>query len=335
MADPPQAEKDKNMPIENEEGLKKEDREFKAPVSDIRDTNQEKKFEVEIKKEDIKGIAEQMERERNKEGLKGGQSIAFIGAALEKLRQIAPEAGIEKVELTDEDIKKCKERMESDIADAVNAKTEYGKKKGWDREKIQEEIKSEQVWIREFQTSYLKDILDEKSFKEKEDNEKSLELSDEEWKGMVKDLRNLIDKKDWHKVIPRMGHMNNLEPEKFGDVSRSLFNSSDKEGMLKEIEIMRRGDEKTGRKANAWELGSRIRYVAECFPELRGRIEINEQDWKKMKKFLQDDRDKKWDKKDWEEKGKEGDYWSVAYQECNMKIIEKAIERKEIKIAKE
>jgi len=269
-----------------------------------------------------------MERERNREGLGGGQRIAFEGAAFERLRKEAPDAGIEKVELTDEDIEKCKERMDQDIKEAVEAKTKKGIREGWNQERINEEIKSEQVWIREFQTSYLKEILDEKRFKEN-----SLEVSKEEWDEMVADLKNLIAKKDWHKVIPRMGHMNNLEPKKFGDISRALFDSDDKEGILQHIEDLK-GNEAAGQKANSWELGSRIRYVAECFPELRSRIELNDKNWEKMKKFLQDARDKKWDKKDWEEKGEEGDYWTVAYQECNMKFIENMANRGEIKVAK-
>ncbi|MBU4338852.1 hypothetical protein KKB43_02390 [Patescibacteria group bacterium] len=319
-----------------EESENKEKEKKKGNVSeenlklDIIETCQETDFEIEITEEDIKGIEAQMERERNRKGLGGGQKIAFEGAALERLRKEAPEARIEKVELTDEDVKKCKDRMAADISNAAEAKTKEGEKKGWDEEKIKEEIKSEQSWIEEFQTSYLKDILDEKRFKEK-----GLEVSEIKWNGMVKDLKNLIRKKDWHKVIPRAGHMNNLDPEKFGDVSRSLFDSDDKEGMLQEIEIMRKGEEGTGRKANPWELASRIRYVSECFPDLKSKIEISGKDWEIMARYLKEAREKEWGVKDFNDFGEKGDYWKVAYLECNMKIVENMVKRGEIKVSKE
>lgn len=321
------------MSLENRGGLKKEDMKFTAP-SDTRDINQEKKFEVEIKREDIKGIKEQMERERNREGLKGHQSIAFEGAALARLAKEAPEAGIGKVELTDEDIKKCKERMKEDIAGAVAAKTKDGEKKGWSKENTQEEIKSEQSWITEFQKSYLKDILGSEKFKAE-----GLEVSKKEWNGMVRDLKNKIAQKDWHNVIPRAGHMHNLEPEKFEEEIVPLFSHEDKEGILGEIELLRKGKageaKESRQKGNPWELASRIRYVSEFLPELKKQIEINGKDWENMEKHLQDARDKEWGEKDQKDKGKKGDYWAVSYQLCNMKIIEKAIERKEIKTAKE
>lgn len=317
---------------------------------EIAELEEEIKLEVmEIKPADIEGIEKQMEREKKREGLKGGQRVAFEGAALERLRKEAPEAGIEKVKLSEEDIRKCKERMAQDIEGAIKAKTEKVKE-DWTIEKrksgriqtdedtpdekvqlaerIREEIKSEQVWIREFQTSYLKEVLDEKEFKES-----GLELTEKEWKDMVSDLRNLIHKKDWHKVIPRMGHMNNLDPVKFGEVSRSLFDSDDKEGMLQHIEELK-GDEAAGKKTNEWELASRIRYVSECFPELRSRIKLSEENWKKMNKFLKEAREKKWDVKEQENNGVEGDYWKVAYQECNMKVIENMVNRGEVRAVK-
>ncbi|MDP3057536.1 MAG: hypothetical protein Q8N37_03390 [bacterium] len=292
--------------------------------------------ELEIRPEDIKGIEAQMESEKKKEGTEGKQSLAFEASALARLRKEAPEAGIEKVELSEGDIKNCKERMEKDIEDAVKAKTKKVEE-DWMKEKrkvgriqtdentpeeqfqlserIKNEIKSEQAWIREFQSSYLKDILNEKEFKES-----SFEIGEKEWKEMVKDLGDLIGKKDWHKVIPRMGHMNNLDPEKFGDISRSLFDSSDKEGMLEHIEELK-GDEAAGKKVNAWELASRIRYVAECFPELRSRIKLDDKNWEKMNDLLDNAR-------------KKGDYWKFSYQGCNMKIIENMVKLGEIKAVK-
>ncbi len=298
--------------------------------ADIRDVGQEKEFEVEITKEDIKGIEDQMERERAREGLKGGQSLAFEGAALARLGKIAPEAVIKKVEFTDDDIKKCKERIAEDIAGAVSAKTKAGREKGWSKEKIREGIKSEQVWIREFQTSYLKDILGESKFKEAE-----IGPSNEEWSGMVSDLKNRISQKDWHNVIPRAGHMHNFEPEKFNEDVLPLFTDKDKEGILNEIEILRKGnpdDEKERRrKCDPWELASRIRYVSEFLPELKSRIEIDKKDWNNMKGHLDKARGKEYEEKDWETKGKKGDYWVASYQLCNMKIIEKMVKNGEIK----
>lgn len=311
-----------NFRFPEEDNIEKKENKVEAA-----ETIQEVKFEaLEIRKTDIKGVEDQMERERNREGLNGGQRLAFEGAALERLRKEAPEAGIEKVELTDEDIEKCRQRMEKDIIEAIEAKTKKGEKEGWDKIKTKEEIKSEQVWIREFQTSYLKEILDEKKFKES-----GLEVSGEEWEGMVDDLRDLIAKKDWHKVIPRMGHMNNLEPKKFGDISRSLFDSGDKEGMLQHIEELK-GNEAVGKKVNAWELASRIRYVAECFPELRNRISLDEKDRGNMAVRLGEAINKKWeDEKDKKDKGETGDYWAYSYQAANMKIIENMAKRGEIK----
>lgn len=306
--------------------------EFKAPA-DTRDTDQEKKFEVEVSREDIKGIEEQMERERNKEGLKGYQSIAFEGAALARLRKEAPEAGIEKVELTDEDIKKCKERMESDIAGAVAAKTKDGEEKGWSEEKIQEEIKSEQAWITEFQKSYLKDILEPEKFKAE-----GLEVSEKEWSGMVEDLKKKIAQKDWHNVIPRAGHMHNLEPERFDKEVLPLFSDEDKEGILGEIELLKKGKageaKESRQKGNPWELASRIRYVSEFLPELKSRIELGEKDWENMENHLTKAKDKKWEGEDVLIKGEKGDYWTVSYQLCNMKIVENMIKRGEINAVK-
>lgn len=297
---------------------------------EVVEADQEIKLEeVEIRETDIKGVEAQMERERSREGLDGGQRLAFVGAALERLRKEAPEAGIGKVELSEGDIKKCKERMEKDITEAVEAKTKKGKKENWDQERINEEIKSEQIWIREFQTSYLKEILDEKTFKEN-----NLEVSKEEWDEMVADLKNLIAKEDWHKVIPRMGHMNNIDPEKFDNV-RSLFNTTDRDRMLQHIEELK-GDELTGENANSWELASRIRYVAECFPELRSRIKLSDKNWERMTKLIQEARDVKWEGEEKQKKyGVQCDYWKVAYQECNMKIIENMADRGEIKVVEE
>ncbi len=304
---------------------------FKFPEF-LKESGQEKKLEVEISREDIKGIEDQMERERNREGLNGSQSIAFEGAALARLRKEAPEAGIEKVELTDEDIKKCKERMESDIAGAVAAKTKDGEKKGWSKEKIQEEIESEQSWIAEFQKSYLKDILDFEKFKEE-----GIEVSEKEWQGMVKDLKNKIAQKDWHNVIPRAGHMHNLEPEKFDEEVLSLFAEDDKKGILEEIEILRKGnpgeEREKRRKGDSWELPSRIRYVSEFLSELKSQIELDEKDWEMMKNHLEKARSKKWQGEEIKTKGEKGDYWTVAYQECNMKIVEGLAKRGEIKTA--
>lgn len=292
----------------------------------------ELKIEIEISKEDIEGIVSQMERERGREGLDGGQRLAFEGAALARLRKEAPEAGIEDIKLSDEDIEKCRQRMEKDIENAVIAKTKDGERKGWDGEKIKEEIKSEQVWISEFQESYLKDILGKEKFEEK-----GLRDTEAQWNEKVEDLKKLIAKKDWHKVIPRMGHMNNLEPEKFGEISRSLFDSDDKEGLINHINELKGVNSSYRKKirvANPWELASRIRYVAECFPELVKQIEIDEKDQKNMKKHLQEAKDKQWEEKDQETKGRKGDYWTVAYQECNMKIIENLVKSGKIKAAK-
>jgi len=306
----------------------------KANKIEAIEANQEIKLEaLEIRSEDIKGIEGAMETERNKKGISGKQRLAFEGSGLAGLRKEAPEVNIKKVEFSGEDAEKCRERMEKDIEEAVEAKTNAVQKE-WEKEKrkagriqtdentpeeemklrerINEKIKSEQVWIREFQSSYLKDILDKEAF------EKSgFEITDEKWKDTVDDLRRLIDKEDWHNVIPRMGHMNNLNPEKFDEV-RSLFNTIDRDRMLHHIDELR-GNEAIGKKTNAWELGSRIRYAAECFPELRSRIELDYKNWKKMNTFLEDAR-------------KEGNYWAVSYHGRNMKFIENMAKRGEINI---
>lgn len=285
--------------------------EFTAP-SDTRDINQEKKFEVEINSEDIKGIEDQMERERQREGLGGGQSIAFEGAALEKLRKIAPEESIEKAEFSAEDWKKCKERLEDDLkkAEAI------GEEKGWSRE----EIESEKSWINEFQKSYLKDIDSEKF-----EADKDLKISSKEWRGMAKDLERRIEAGDWHNVIPRAGHMHNLEPDKFNEEILPMFDEDAKKGILREIEILRKGDpdnpKEKRRNPNPWELASRVRYVSEFLPGLKSEMEIDDNDWQNMEDHLGEVRNK-------------GDYWKVSYQLCNMKTIEKLAEKGEIKTTK-
>lgn len=303
---------------EVEGSLSEKDREFKFPrettSADSREIDLEKKFEVEIKKEDIEGIKQRMEQERKKEGISGKQSLTFEGAALARLAEEAPEADIEKFELSKEDVDNCKKRLESDIVGAVDIKTKAGEEKGLSKEEISEVIKSEQIWIVEFQKSYLKDALGPERFKEE-----ALETSEEEWKGMAEDLKKLIDKKDWHNVIPRAGHMHNLEPEKFDKEILSLFTEEDREGILEEIETLRHGNPDENRKANPWELASRVRYVSEFMPELKSRIKLDEKDWKAMHDRLETVR-------------KDNDYWAGSYQLCNMKIIEGLAKRGEISI---
>lgn len=283
-----------------------EDMEFKTPDS-VRETKKE--FAVEVRKEDIGGVKKQMERERQREGLEGGQSIAFEGAALEKLRKIAPEENIEKAEFNKEDWEKCKDRLEDDLK-----KTEIiGKEKGWSRE----EIESEKSWIREFQKSYLKDIDSEK-FK----SDKDLKISGKEWQGMARDLERKIKANDWHNVIPRAGHMHNLEPDKFNEEILPLLGEDAKKGILSEIEILRKGDpaspKEKRQRPNPWELASRIRYVLEFLPDLKSEMEIDESDWKNMDSRLEEARNR-------------GDYWQISYQLCNMKILEKMIKNGEIR----
>lgn len=132
--------------------------------------------------------------------------------------------------------------------------------------------------------------------------------------------------------------MHNLAPEKFEEEIVSLFSDEDKEGMLGEIEILRKGksgEVKEGRpKGNPWELASRVRYVSECFPELKKQIEIDEKDWENMENHLENARNKEWKEGDHSAKGKKGDYWKVSYQLCNMKTIEKLAEKGEIKTTK-
>ena len=127
-----------------------------------------------------------------------------------------------------------------------------------------------------------------KEYPERFENDKDLEVKDKEWDDMVEDLKDRIGKGDWHNVIPRAGHMHNLAPERFEKDILPLFNDEAnkmEEGILKEIGILKKGDPQAekGRKfPNPWELASRIRYAVECFPKLKGRISVNEEDRKNM-----------------------------------------------------
>lgn len=145
---------------ENRRGLSEEEMNFTAPAentaADIRDINQEKKFELEITKEVIAAIREQMDRERKigmeklmrkleKEGrtpeekelkeaeIKGYQSFTFEAAALARLAKEFPELNIGKVEMSPDDINISKKRLERDIAKAVVDKKKDGEKKRIDR----------------------------------------------------------------------------------------------------------------------------------------------------------------------------------------------------------
>lgn len=292
-----------------------------ATVADARDVNIEKKFEVEIRKEDIIDSKARMEEERNKEGVSGKQSFIFIGAALRTLAEKAPEAGIETYELTDEDIINCKKRLESDIAGARDIKTKAGIKKVAEinnkeasiaqakgrpavvlsqeqtEEIIEKLVVSEQVWTTLFQKSNLKDSVGPEKF-----HEKNLELTKEEWKSSITDLQDKINEGNYHDIIPRAGHMHNLEPEKFNQEVLPMFTDTEKEGILGEIN--------KEREENSGELASMVRYVSEFIPELEDQIVLDEKDWDSMEKRLEKARINK-------------DYRNLSYGYCNMKIIEK------------
>lgn len=321
-----------------------------------------KDYKVAIKPEDKTGIAERAEKERQnrvkalekldilkKEGkivekveydkaeTSGSQSFTFTAAASEKLAKVCPEEYTNNIEVTEKDIEISKKRFARDIKDAEPDKTRSALKKidkinkdeaaaakdeGREahiltkketEEIIDREIKSERTWITEFQKSYWLDIMGKKKMKEN-----GLEVTKEEWDGMVEDLKNKINEGDFHNVIPRAGHMNNLMPEQFkAEVVPMLLAEKARKGILDEIDVLQYGNPEEGKKVekrknpNPWELASRIRYVLEFLPELKDEIKLTEKGWKDMEDKLKDYREK-------------GDYQSVAYQLCNMKIIEKA-----------
>lgn len=249
------------------------------------------------------------------------------------------ENGEEEIALTDKDIEECKagvrERAEKDYIDASHTNIKTSIRDGWKEPRLTEVNEaaklSAETWAETRMASDLKDILDEKKAKQEK-----LEVGDVKWNRMAKEVEQMIKKKDWKKIIPRVGSMNNLDPQKFKETILPLFNDTDyKEGVLNEVQEARESAEGIGRDINPWELASTIRYVSECFPELRNDIKFSGKDWNVMKKYLSDVRKREWGVKELAEFGEKSEYWKVKYLEKNMKIIEKMIDDGDIKVSKE
>jgi len=327
----------KNMSERGSEGgINDKDVEFKAPAdftkADSRDTDQEKKFEVEIRKEDIEGIARQMEEEYRTDH---GQRLAFEMAALAELKKNASEEEKEIIgevefpyayyEMTEKRVKEDTRLDPTRMKDFVDSK---GKEryKDWTTDKILEE----KAWGQMFSESYRKDYVDfiDPDYADSKKIKKERELSLSEWADMKNDLKEKMGAGDWHNAIPRAGHMCKLVGfERFRKEIK--FSEADKDGIIEEINTLRKGkageEKEKRRKGDPWELASRIRYVAEFLPELKSRIELDQDDLEMMENFL----DKK--REEAEKNGEKS--WDVAYQLCNMKIVEGLVKKEEIKIA--
>lgn len=243
-----------------------------------------------------------------------------------------PELGAEeeKVELTEQDIEQCKEGMTADYVEAITLNTKKSISEKWEEPRLTKENESAKLWIEARGASDLKDILD----KEKAEKE-NLEIADVKWNRMAEELEEMIDKQEWKELIPRAGSMNNLDPVKFRETILPLFDPEHEEAILEEVQKARESVEGIGRDINPWELASTIRYVSECFPDLRNRIEFSGKDWSVMKKYLTDVREREWGVKELTEFREKGEYWKVACLERNMEIIQEMIKNGDIKVSEE
>lgn len=299
----------------------------------ITETEQETDFKIEITEAEIKEINDRIEIDREKEGLEGlgGSQAIVLETVLERKREEAAKTGAdtEKAELTHADLEKFEASKSEDIKKAAKAIEKEGEEKGLRPEQVKEEIKSEKTWIEDVQASYLAKIL------RMERNEKEGGVENVRWNRMVDGLKILIKENKWDKVIPRAGQLNDLDPEKFSDISRSLFDLKDKENLLQEIEAMRQGKEGSGQKENPLKLASNIRYVSECFPDLNGKIKITGKEHKIMEKYLAELQGREWAVNELTAFGKKEEYWKVAHMKDNMKIVQKMINEGKIKVTKE
>lgn len=303
---------------------------FKFPEEN-QETKKAKDFKAEIKREDIEGIAGQIEEEYR---TGHGQRLAFEMAALAELKKDASQSDKEIIgeiefpyayyEMTEKRVKEDTRMHPAAMKDFVDSK---GKKRygNW----TTEDILKEKAWGQMFSESYRKDYVDliDPDYIDSKKIKKERDLSLSERVDMKNDLKQKMGEGNWHDAIPRAGHLCKLLGyEKFRKEIK--FSEADKEGIIKEINILRKGDaeeEKEKRKkGNAWELASRIRYVSEFLPELKSQIKLDENDLGMMENFL--------DKKREEAKKDGGNNWDVSYQLCNMKKIEKMIDKGEIKI---
>lgn len=307
------------------EGVSERERDFKfSPEHGLESKETENnKFEVEITKEDIEGIKGQMEEEYRTDH---AQRWAFEAAAMAKMSEMA--AGEEKEMFGDTTIpyaqyemneKRVKEDTRLNPAKMKDFVDSRGNKRygNW----TSEDCAREKVWGQMFSESYRNDFSDsiDPDYVDSKKIEKRRKLSLSEWADMKNNLKEDMGKGNWREVIPKAGHMKNIDPEKFAKEIK--FSEQDEQAILKEIEVLSKGDQNSDnekrRKANPWELASRIRYISEISPELAKKIKIGKEDWKNMSDLLNEARDKK-------------DYWKLAYHGCNMKVIEGLIKRGEI-----
>lgn len=283
--------------------------------------NTETELAIEITPDDIRDIKDQIERDRENaglEGLGGNQAIALEGI-LDRQREEAEKTGRPETEFTKDDIKKFEANKEEDIKKATEAIEKKGKKENWSEEEIKKETESETAWIEDVQVSYLKKI----AAGERDKKESSVE--EIRWQRMAGNLKNLIREEKWDKVIPLAGQMNDLEPERFNDLARSLFDSGDKENMLKEVDRMK--EKNDGQKANPLKLASNIRYISECFPDLKNRINISGKDLNIMEEYLKQLREQERGTKEMVTPPGQADYWKVKYMERNLKRVKEIKER--------
>lgn len=300
---------------------------------EITEIEMETDFQIEISEADIQDIEERIEKDRENEGLEGlgGSQAVVLETILERKREEVGEIGTEteKAEFTDKDVIKFEINKSEDIKKATAAIKSKGEEKGWSEEQVEGEIKSEETWIEDVQTSYLKKILD------MEENKKEGGVENVRWNRMADNLINLIKDNKWDKVIPHAGQMNNLDPEKFEkfkEKEKSLFDAKFKKNILQEIESSRKGKEGLGNDVNPWKLASDVRYVTQSFPELKSKVEISGKEQKIMEKYLTQLQKREWAVNELTAFGKKGEYWKVIHMKDNMEIVQKMIDDGEIKV---
>lgn len=229
-----------------------------------------------------------------------------------------PEVIEETVDLSDDQIKEYKEEMAGEFKNSEEEIRMEGAAKKWNESEVQDKLESNRLWTESMQLDYFKDVLSNEERLKKENGG----VDDERWNRMGIKLENLITKKDWDKVIALAGSMNHLEPEKFKELEKTLLNQEAEKGILGEIDKMR-GINGYRVEANPYRFALEVVSVAESFPDLRKKIEIDGSDLDVLNGHL--DKKRKEDKlgKEVNEIGTKGSNWKIDQLAKNLKKIDK------------
>lgn len=296
------------------------DGEIKIDVDESkRDSVYEEDWEISSEKIEDVNVDEKRE---NIEGGIANEVIETVEVTPEELKseeiKKTPEMTEETVDLSDDQIKQYKEEMFKDFENSEKSIKIEGTEKNWSESDVQDKIESNRLWTESMQLDYFKDVLNNEEKLKKE----SGGVDDERWNRMSIKLENLIAKKDWDKVIALAGSMNNLEPEKFKEMEKTLLDQKAEDGILNEIDKMR-GVNGYRVEANPYRFALEIVSVAESFPELRKKIEINKSDLEVLKGHLTKKRNEDKVGKEINEIGTKGSNWKIDQLAKNMKKIDK------------